>query len=527
MAGESPGPWSFKKYPWLLEMHNACDMRNNNYRWEKIIGKKGAQLGYTEWALNVVLKMIDMDNKSVLYVLPATNPDASDFSTSRFDPALELSPHLARMFSDVQNVMHKRAGAANLFIRGSRSRSQMKSLPVDLIVFDELDEMVLKNVTLAWERMSGRSNKLGLYISTPTHDDIGIDAMYKGSTRDKFNFKCPGCGKYITLEWPDNFKLCGDNSTDPAIGQSHMFCTLCGKVLQHELKSDWLSTGMWVSEFEDRASRGFHVNQLYSPTVSPVEIARTYFASRISQADTQEFFNSKIGICYTAPDARITDADILACMGTYGSVNNSSKGITTLGVDVGSDIHYEVNSWTFDPNVRTSDINLLAKSAVIDSGTVKDFEGPNGLDGLMHRHNINYCVIDKHPETRKAREFCTRWWGRASMCLYIKGLSSKAIVHDQAEQTVRVDRTAWMDLALGRVRSQRITFPKDTSFSYKEHLKAPVRSYSKDDTGNPVAKYVTGENAADHSAHARVYAEVALPLACSLVRNQDINKVFT
>jgi hypothetical protein len=112
-------------------------------------------------------------------------------------------------------------------------------------------------------------------------------------------------------------------------------------------------------------------------------------------------------------------------------------------------------------------------------------------------------------------------------CHYIKGLSSKAIVHDQAEQTVRVDRTAWMDLALGRVRSQRITFPKDTSFSYKEHLKAPVRSYSKDDTGNPVAKYVTGENAADHSAHARVYAEVALPLACSLVRNQDINKVFT
>jgi hypothetical protein len=523
MAGETPGPWSFDRYPWLLEMHNACDLRDGRYIWEKVIGKKGAQLGFTEWALNVTLKMIDMDGKSVLYVLPATNPDASDFSTSRFDPALELSPHLADMFSDVQNVMHKRAGAANLFIRGSRSRSQMKSLPVDLIVFDEVDEMVQKNITLAWERMSGRTNKLGLYISTPTVDDIGIDRLYKTSTCELFFFKCPHCGKWENLEWPDSMVICGEVSTDPKVRDSHLICRKCKGILDHWTKSEWLKDGKWVPAHPDRNERGFHVNQLYSPTVAPWEIVKNYLLSRHSEADTQEFFNSKIGICYTAPDARLTDADLTAVRGDYPMSRRSSNRFITMGVDVGVDLHYEVDEWTFRADAPTPDINLLSSCRVVQTGKVKHFEQ---LDELMRNHQVSFCVIDRNPETRKAREFCLRWPHRAAMCLYIRGVSSKNILYDMIDQSVKVDRTSWMDLALGRVRAGRIQLPADTPFEYTEHLKAPVRSYSKDKTGNPVSSYVTGENVADHHAHSRVYAEIALPLACGAARNQDINEVF-
>jgi len=108
MGQPYPGPWSFKNHPWLKEMMDADD--------EMCIGQKSAQMGFTECALNRSLYKMDIDGVNVLYVLPTKTPDATDFSASRFDPALELSDHLEKMFSDVKNVGHKRAGAVSLFI---------------------------------------------------------------------------------------------------------------------------------------------------------------------------------------------------------------------------------------------------------------------------------------------------------------------------------------------------------------------------------------------------------------------------
>jgi hypothetical protein len=47
-----------------------------------------------------------------------------------------------------------------------------------------------------------------------------------------------------------------------------------------------------------------------------------------------------------------------------------------------------------------------------------------------------------------------------------------------------------------------------------------VRTYIKDESGNPQARYI--ETGPDHFAHAQTYAEIALPLAASLVQNQPI-----
>ena len=87
MGQPFPGPWSFKYHPWIREMHDATE--------EMIVGQKGAQLAFTECVLNKAFFNIDVKGVSVLYVLPANTPDASDFSKARFDPALELSPHLS------------------------------------------------------------------------------------------------------------------------------------------------------------------------------------------------------------------------------------------------------------------------------------------------------------------------------------------------------------------------------------------------------------------------------------------------
>jgi hypothetical protein len=61
---------------------------------------------------------------------------------------------------------------------------------------------------------------------------------------------------------------------------------------------------------------------------------------------------------------------------------------------------------------------------------------------------------------------------------------------------------------------------------YQQHIKAPVRIYEKDRDGNPTGRYVTSTNDADHFAHSRNYAEMALPLAASLAVNYNIGRIL-
>ena len=93
-------------HPWLKDMHNSEAELN--------VGMKAAQVGFTETVLNVAFYNIDIKNRDVLYILPARTPDASDFSSARFDSALESSEHLEQLFSDRKNIGHKRAGSRNL-----------------------------------------------------------------------------------------------------------------------------------------------------------------------------------------------------------------------------------------------------------------------------------------------------------------------------------------------------------------------------------------------------------------------------
>ncbi len=50
--------------------------------------------------------------------------------------------------------------------------------------------------------------------------------------------------------------------------------------------------------------------------------------------------------------------------------------------------------------------------------------------------------------------------------------------------------------------------------------------YEKDSDGNPIAKYVKAGSDEDHFAHARTYAEIALPLAASIAVSSDIKGMY-
>jgi len=513
MGKPFPGPWSFRHHPWLREMHDSTAEMN--------VGMKSAQMGFTEWALNEAFFHIDVKSVDCLYVLPAKTPDASDFSAARFDAALELSPHLAKLFSDVKNIGHKRAGTTNMYVRGSKSRSGLKSIPVGLIILDEVDEMEQDNVPLALERASGQLERMVLAISTPTIPKVGIHKLYQDTTQEHFHFKCPCCSRWTELTFPDCLEITAEEPTDLKVTSSFLKCRECGGRLEHPAKPDWLARGKWIPTYSDRSARGFHVSQLYSCMISPVDLAKSYLRAQRDPSEEQEFHNSKLGVPHIVDGAGVTDADIEKCIGNYKMRTSSQYGIATMGVDVGKWLHYEVCDWAVPGDATSVDLNVQSRPRVVRAGKLREFEE---LDNLMREHQVQACVIDANPERRKAYEFASRFPGLVRLCFYGQGIQGKQIhVGKDEEPTITVDRTSWLDLSLGRFRAGSISLPVDLPVEYKVQVKSPVRVYEKDKSGNSVGRYVKGSDD-DHHAHARNYCEIALPFALSLGESKDIEE---
>lgn len=522
MGGKSfPGPWKFKYHPWLIDMHKSKTDIN--------VGMKAAQMGFTEAMLNIVFYEMDLNNADALYILPSKIPDASDFSAARFDSALELSPHIADMYSEVRNIGHKKAGAANLYIRGSQSDAGLRSIPVSVLIADEVSVIREKALSLMIERLSGQLEKLIWLISTPTIEGVNIDREYKNSNQQHFYIDCPRCGKKEELTFPESLKITGEHINDPNIVNSHLICKNTGKELPHvvsddprknaDAKAEWLNTGKWVKGAPDVITNGFQISQLYSCTVTPTEIARAKFKADVNLTDEQELYNSKIGVTHAVKGSRIQDSELIECKGSHRLDERIPDGLKTMGIDVGTTCHIEIACWWF-PSDYSPDLpeRALARIILIE-------EDPNfaHFDKLMRQYNITHCVMDAEPEKRQASAFAYRHHGRVSLAKYARGISGKSIRPGQDEYDVQVHKAYWFDIALGRFKQKTISLPYDHPREYSAQIKAPTRVYERDADGHPVGRYPK-TSAPDHYANARCYNEIALHLATNGSPNENINE---
>jgi len=506
MGKPYPGPFSFLHHPWLRFMHDSTSDLN--------VGQKSAQMGYTETLLNWTFFGIDIQQESRLYVLP-TDDDAIDFTASRFDPALESSPYLSALFTDVKNTRHKRAGSASLFIRGSRSRNKLKSVPVGGVAFDELDEMVQDNIVLAMERMSGQLRRQAWMVSTPTVNKYGINRWYQDSTQEHFFFPCPHCSVHVELTFPDCVII---DEANPE--KSQYKCSACGHILDWRTRVEWLQKMKPVVANSAANYRGFYINQMYSMHLPPEMLVRAYLKSQSDPASEQEFYNSKLGLPHIVEGAQLTDEELEACIGNYGRGDLKPGTYITMGIDVGKWLHYEIDEWSFTADVY-GDINTQATPRIIDMGKVLDFEQ---LDKIMNRYRPMSAIIDANPERRKAIEFCNRHYGIAHACFYGRDVRSRDIVYGRDLPTITVDRTSWLDMSQYRFKNKTILIPKDTPLEYKDHVKSLVKKFEKDTDGNVVPRYFAIND--DHYAHTRNYNEIALAVGKTFATSQNIKGVI-
>jgi hypothetical protein len=155
-----------------------------------VVLMKAAQIGGTAFAIIRSLHACQ-SGLNVLYLFP-TKTDVLEFSKSRVSPLIADNPFLSKAIRDTNTAGLKRIGEAHLYLRGMESPVGLKSVPADMIVFDELDESTPDAKMRALESMSHSSFRRLIELSKMTGQCVfGIDIqrrskflrqLFKGDT---------------------------------------------------------------------------------------------------------------------------------------------------------------------------------------------------------------------------------------------------------------------------------------------------------------------------------------------------------
>ncbi len=443
-------------------------------------------MGGTTWAILRSLHAC-LTGLNVIYFFP-TRTDVLEFSKSRVGPLLIDNPFLSKLMTDTDTAGLKRIGDAHLYLRGMQSTVGMKSVPADMIVFDELDETTPAAKNLARERLAHSDYKRIIELSNPSLPDYGIDETYQVSDQRHRTLKCPGCGTWTALEREFPRKT-GQEVKIILPRSDGTFYRACPKC-QAELD---LAAGEWVADFPGRPIHGYRISQLFSSKVDPEEILREYRTTRFPD----KFFNLKIGIPWADLERRLDITSVL-CLCTEAPLPEESEEPCIMGVDTGKDLHAVL--LREDP---TDD----EKCHLVHLSVCRDFAE---LDSLMERFKVDRCVIDGLPETHATRAFAERHAGKVFMNFFNENQRGSA-GWDHRARMVLVNRTEALDASRAAIREKQVVLPRRGPLVelFAHHMAADAKVLEEDEeTGAKRFRYVR-TSPEDHFSFAFTYAWMA------------------
>ena len=460
-------PFSFEGHEYLRAIYDDTSPH--------VVLSKAAQIGGTTWA---ILRSIHacLSGLNVAYFFP-TRTDVLEFSKSRVGPLVADNPFLLKELRDTDTAGLKRIGDSHLYLRGMQSTVGMKSIPVDMVVFDELDEATPDAKVLAKERLSHSDYKRVIELSNPSLPGYGIDEAYQESDQRHWTIKCLSCGKWTAPEKVFPTKLGEDIRIILARedGSCYLACPSCDGELDP-------GAGEWIADYPTRPIHGYRISQLFSSKINPAEILREYRRT----CNPERFFTLKIGIPWVDVENKLSAHQVLALCGDGGLLEESDRSCT-MGVDVGKE-HHVVVSRRRDPKGQDR------KREVIWIGTAQNFEE---LDVLMKRYKVSRCVIDALPEIHATRAFAERHRGRVWVN-YFNEHQKGAFKWDEETHIVQVNRTEALDAAKKGIRDAEVVLPRRIPLLevFAEHLASDAKKLIEDeDTGSKTYKYIrTGTN---------------------------------
>ncbi len=472
----------FDRYAMLIDIYKD----DSQY---KVI-RKCVQIGISEYLIVMAMSKL-YKGWSLLYSLPIESL-RNTFVANRIDKIVNMvkfyreGHRLARGQSYQVGLKHFWNGTIKFV--GSNAPSSFREYPADMVIVDELDISNMANLELAKDRLQASRYKYYWQVGNPTISKYGIDAEYEKSDQKQWFVKCESCGKWQVLDFFKNVVRQIDENRWEWIKPGKLVCSNCLSPLRR------LQQGEWVAKHPDRAISGYHLSQLFSPTVTVDELYAQFEKGLTDGTAMQVFYNSYLGLAYEGAGAKLS-AVILEdkCKDDYLMPSTASK--CTAGVDV---------NWP-QLNIRISECLEGGIRRAVYIGKVYSFAE---LSELLKRYNVVCCCIDVAPERHKVSEYQTNHpdvWA-----VQYSGSEIPEFWHiKEKENFVVVDRTQAIDAMISDILTGKNRLPKNFKSieDYVDNMEAPTRVLDK--TKNP-PRYVWREgNEEDHYFHAEVYDYLA------------------
>lgn len=400
---------------------------------------------------------------------------AAGKSSERFMGIVRTIPPVYSLMTDATaaagkagegNVLTRNLGESRFHFLWTTGKTATESWPLDIVSFDEVQEMKIADMEKTRERMSASSLRYTLMGSTANWPDEDIHWWFKKGTQHQFHTRCPHCETKQVLD--EHFPQCiGFDPDAPRVNPREREAGMVGEYRYrcHSCKG-WIDNpqdGEWIAKVPDAAIRSVHFPQFLSPTISPREMIEAYRDAK----DMKNFYNRKLGKPYVDPSQVPVNMEMLRACAEEGArlgVEWKDRGRETfLGVDQMGGFNCAL----------VAERLPSGHMAIIHAEEIYDIEPFNRCSELIERYGVRVCVVETLPSYNSAKAFANRHPG----IVFLAGYSEikddmlrwgddranrserRTADEDRDQHTVTLDQYKCMQVAFGRIQNKVCVFP--------------------------------------------------------------------
>lgn len=453
--------------------------------------KKGTQIGATttkflEAAHGCLYRKYD---QNIMYMMPTVKAVEKQAQVS-FDPIFEYNPWLKKYLSTNSASIKSINGRSIVFVGAqpqkiggtTKDSANLRSIPCDVIMRDEIDLMDMDMVEKSKERLNNSKFRQEVNFGSPTFPGYGIDELYENSDQNKWQILCKACGKYTAL--CDSWKTCIIKIN----GRWIRACKNCHKEI-------FVQDGEWQPDYLDRREGGVWIDGWLSP-MADLE-GYMYRYEHAEGVKLSEFLRSIIGEAASEKEMQLTREDVIGqCNPSYGSQVYSS-GETSMGIDVGKTLHCLVGNRT---GRETYELLQLAR--------VPLSVGFDGALDIVKKMTVKNCVVDSLPDIHAARTFqknARKLGCNVTLCQYSEQMPGEP--NWTKDGLVKVNRNEWCDKVNDIFITKKMALPRqseEVEEYAKEMTKTAKTLVPHPETGIQKPKWIklSGD---DHYYHSTLY----------------------
>ncbi len=318
-TGAQPGNFDLRDHEYLREPLDAVD----DPQVREIVFPGGTQIGKSTLLHAVALSQGEVDRAPMMFAGPdqvyAREQRRLIYRIADSSPALKRRVPPERRRNDQWIDLEK----CLVYLAWSGSTQRLSGRSCKIVLCSEVDRWQ-SSVHLAKQRTKAFYRSCVIYEGTPLGASPVIWPLYKDSDRRTFRVPCPHCGHHQALRFfvhkAGPFKDCGGvaglkhdrgkwKTPEQARREAYYVCEQ-GCRIESDQKAEMVRRGVWAPDgcevtpagrvtgkpANPGRRRGYHVNSLYSATISFGDAAEEYLKVRDTTDGLQSFFNDWLGL---------------------------------------------------------------------------------------------------------------------------------------------------------------------------------------------------------------------------------------